>query len=196
MGRRVAWAVTLLAGGLCFYAEMRILCSDRWQTGRVVLPGTALSVRLLRPITSANAKLGESFVAYVVRSETVRGSAPVRPGTLVEGTCLAVRKADDAAHPGYVRLALKGMVDAAGRFEPLETTTVSLWGFGDPYERGGVPLEGRGHPLPGLPADRQGNQIQSLETTDALLTGENSIKFVVLKPFSFSRPPWSRNIPF
>ena len=196
MGRRVAWTITLLAGGLCFFAEMRILSSDRWGTGRVVLPGTALSVRLLQPITSANAKLGESFVGYVVGSETVRGSAPVRPGTLVEGTCLAVRKAEDAAHPGYVRLALKGMVDAAGRFEPLETTTVSLWGSGDPDERGGILLEGRGHSPPGLSAGRQGNQIQSLDTTDALLARGNSLKFVVLKPFSFSRPPWSGNIPF
>lgn len=196
MGRWVAWAVTLLAGGLCFYAEMRILSSDRWQTGRVVLPGTALSVRLLQPLTSANAKLGQSFVGYVVGSETVRGSAPVRPGTLVEGTCLAVRKAEDAAHPGDVRLALKGMVDAAGRFEPLETTTVSLWGSGDAYGLGSVPLEGRGHSPPGLPAERQGNQIQSLETAEALLARENSIKFVVLKPFSFSRPPWSGNILF
>jgi hypothetical protein len=162
---------------------MRIAYSDRWETGRVFLSGTALSVRLLRPITSANAKLGESFVAYVVDSETVRGSAPVQPGTLVEGTCLAVRKADDASHPGYVRLALKGMVDAAGRFAPLETTTFSLWGRVDPDGRGSAPLEGREHLPFGLTAEMQGKQIQSLKTTDALLTRENSIKFVVLKAF-------------
>jgi hypothetical protein len=148
----------------------------------MIQPGTAISVRLLRPITSASAEPGQAFAGYVVSSEAVKGSAPVRPGTLVEGTCLAVRRAADNSRPGYIRLALQGLRDSEGRFAPLETTTFSQWG-GPEY--GSRRALGEGEKIGdrlALPADGKASSNQFLASADALLPTEENITFVVLKP--------------
>jgi hypothetical protein len=148
----------------------------------MIQPGTAISVRLLRPITSASAEPGQPFAGYVVSSETVKGSTPVRPGTLVEGTCLAVRRAASNSRPGYIRLALQGLRDAEGRFVPLETTTFSQWG--GPGHGSGRAL-GNGEKIGNrlaLPVVGKASSNQLLASVDALLPTEENIKFVVLKP--------------
>jgi hypothetical protein len=148
----------------------------------MIQPGTAISVRLLRPITSANAEPGQPFAGYVVSSESVKGSLPVRPGTLVEGTCLAVRRASGLSHPGYIRVVLQGLRDYEGRFAPLETTTFSQWGgsdFGSCHDVGNG--EKMGDRL-ALPVKGKALSNQLLAPADALLATEENIKFVVLKP--------------
>ena len=182
MRRCIAWTVTLVAGGLCLYPGLRMLCSRPSGTGQIIQPGTAISVRLLRPITSASAEPGQPFAGYVVSSEAVKGSAPVRPGTLVEGTCLAVRKAADNSRPGYIRLALQGLRDSDGRFAPLETTTFSQWGDPEDGSRRAVSNgEKIGYRLV-LPVETKTSSNQHLAAVDALLPTEENIKFVVLKP--------------
>jgi hypothetical protein len=185
MRRWIVWAVTLLAGGLCLYPAIRVLWSGGG-TGQMLQPGTAISVRLLRPLTSASAKPGQPFAGYVVSSEAVKGSVPVRPGTLVEGMCLAVRRATDNSR-GYIQLALQGLRGADGRFAPLETTTFSLWGSsGYSGRREGAKGERAGDRLP-LPVGGMASSPQLLAAVDALLPTEENIKFVVLKP-SFIPP--------
>ncbi|MGO8731399.1 MAG: hypothetical protein ACLQVM_01240 [Terriglobia bacterium] len=182
MRRCVAWAVTLVAGVLCLYPGLRMLWSGPGETGKIIQPGTAISVRLLRPITSANAEPGQPFAGYVVSSETVKGSAPVRPGTLVEGTCLVVRKATDNSRPGYVRLALQGLRDSDGRFAPLETTTFSQWGG---PEQGNLHAVSNGKKIGdrlALPVEAKTPSNQLFAAVEALLPTEETIKFVVLKP--------------
>ena len=131
MRRWIAWTIILLAGALCFYPGLKMVWSGPWGTGQVIQPGTAIAVRLLQPLTSASAEPGQPFAAYVVASEAVKGGTPVLPGTLVEGTCLAVRRAAGDSRPGYIRLVLQGLRDSEGRFAPLETTTFSEWGGPD-----------------------------------------------------------------
>ena len=182
MRRWIAWTITLVAGGLCFYPGLRMLWSGPWETGQMIQPGTAISVRLLRPITSASAEPGQHFAGYVVSSEAVKGSVPVRPGTLVEGACLAVRRAAGNSRPGYIRLALQGLRDSEGRFAPLETTTFSQWGGPDHGGRRAVGNVGKiGDPLT-LPVEEKTSSNQLLAAADALLPTEKDIKFVVLKP--------------
>jgi hypothetical protein len=187
MRRWIAWAVTLVAGGFCFYPGLRMLWSGPWGTEQMIQSGTAISVRLLRPITSASAESGQSFAGYVVSSETVKGSALVRPGTLVEGTCLAVRRAAGNSRPGYIRLALQGLRDADGRFAPLVATTFSQWGGPD---RGSRSAAGKGE-TPGerlaLPVEGKASSNQLLASLDALVPTEKNIKFVVLKPSPIPR---------
>jgi len=182
MRRCIAWTVTLVAGGLCFYPGLRMLWSGPWGTGQIIQPGTAISVRLLRPITSASAEPGQPFAGYVVSSETVKGSAPVRPGTLVEGTCLAVRKAADNSRPGYIRLALQGLRDSDGRYAPLETTTFSQWGGPEHGSRRAVSNGEKIGDRLALPVEAKTSSVQLLAAVDALLPTEENIKFVVLKP--------------
>jgi hypothetical protein len=182
MQRWIAWTVTLVAGCLCFYPGLRMLWSGPWGTGQMIQPGTAISVRLLRAITSASAVSGQPFAGYVVSSEAVKGSALVRPGTLVEGTCLAVRRAAGNSRPGYIRLALQGLRDAEGRFVPLETTTFSQWGGPNHGRRRALGTgEKIGDPLP-LPVEGEASSNQLPAGVDAFLPTEENIKFVVLKP--------------
>jgi len=178
MRQWMAWAVTLVVGALCFYPGIKMLWSGPWGSGQMIQPGTAISVRLLEPLDSASAQPGQPFAGYVVSSEAVKGSSPVRPGTLVEGTCLAVRKAAGDSRPGYIRLALQTLRDAQGRMAPLETTTFSQWGM--------TALGGRARgDAARRPYPASSNQL--LATMDALLPTEEDIKFVVLKP-SFIPP--------
>jgi hypothetical protein len=183
MCRWIAWTATLLAGALCFYPGLRMLWFGPWGTGQMIQPGTAISVRLLQPLTSANAQPGQSFAAYVVAAEAVKGSAPVLPGTLVEGTCLAVRRAAGDSRPGYIRLVLQGLRDSEGRFTPLETTTFSEWG-GPDRGRGRAAGNGEraGSRLTWRPMEGNCSSNQLLASVDALLPTEENIKFVVLKP--------------
>jgi hypothetical protein len=148
----------------------------------MIQPGTAISVRLLRPITSASAEPGQPFAGYVVSSEAVRGSTPVRPGTLVEGTCLAVRKATDNSRPGYIRLVLQGLRDSQGRFAPLETTTFSQWGSPDHGSHNALDMGEQIGDRLALAIEGKASSNQLLAAVDALLPTEESIKFVVLKP--------------
>jgi hypothetical protein len=148
----------------------------------MIQPGTTISVRLLRPITSASAEPGQPFAGYVVSSEAVKGSAPVPPGTLVEGTCLAVRRATDHSRPGYIRVALQGLRDSEGRFAPLETTTFSQWGGPDQGSCGGVGSSDKIGDRLALPAKGKASSNQFVASADALLPTEENIKFVVLKP--------------
>jgi len=148
----------------------------------MIQPGTAISVRLLRPLTSANAQPGQPFAAYVVAAEAVKGIAPVLPGTLVEGTCLAVRRAAGDSRPGYIRLVLQGLRDSEGRFAPLETTTFSEWGSPDSSSRRAVGNGERAGSRLVLPVEGNASSNQLLASVDAILPTEENIKFVVLKP--------------
>jgi len=183
MRRWIAWTVTFLAGGLSFYPGLSMLWSGPHGPGQMIQPGTAISVRLLRPITSASAEPGQPFAGYVVSSEAVNGTAPVRPGTLVEGTCLAVRRATDNSRPGYIRLVLRGLRDSQGRFAPLETTTYSQWGGPDHGSRIALGIGKKKGDRVALPVEGKASSNQLLAAADALLPTEENIKFVVLKPF-------------
>ena len=161
----------------------------------MIQPGTAISVRLLEPLDSASAQPGQPFAGYVVSSEAVKGSSPVRPGTLVEGTCLAVRKAAGDSRPGYIRLALQSLRDAQGRIAPLETTTFSQWGMpafggrgeGDAARRANLAMGVKSSDRLASPVAGRASSNQLLASMDALLPTEEDIKFVVLKP-SFIPP--------
>jgi hypothetical protein len=106
----------------------------------------------------------------------------VRPGTLVEGTCLAVRRASDHSHPGYIRVVLQGLRDSEGRFAPLATTTFSQWGGPD---HDSCRAAGNGEKIGDqLALHVEGKALSDhlLASAEALLPTEENIKFVVLKP--------------
>jgi len=182
MRRWIAWAVTGVMGGLCLYPALRMLWSGPYGTGQMIQPGTTLSVRLLRPLNSASAEPGQTFAGYVVSSEAIRGSALVRPGTVVEGTCLAVRRASEHSRPGYIRVALQGLRDSEGRFAPLETTTFSQWGGPHLAIWRATPEGDKIDDRLILPVEEKSFSNQFIASADAFLPTEETIKFVVLKP--------------
>lgn len=149
----------------------------------IVSPGTALVVRITRPLDSENAKLGERFEGSVVSSAAVRGPVLIPSGARVEGRCVAVSQGDGQERPGYLRVALSGLFDPQGHLWPIETTTVSLWG-GSP----GVPSTSERSNGAKILADNGAvSQVISTargirESLDAIITPEKTLTFVLLKP--------------
>lgn len=186
--RWVPWTITLVLGMLCFGPELWMLWSGPSGTG-IIQPGTAISVRLLRPLTSASAAPGQRFVAFVVSSEGVQGSAHIHPGMRVEGVCVAVRRATANAQPGYIRLVLQGLRDSEGRFAPLETTTFSEWGR---PPRTGSGTGDHAASTGFRPAWPIAGSPQMVASAEALLPTQENIDFVVLKP---SRIPSHFHLP-
>ncbi len=148
----------------------------------IVSPGTALVVRIIHPLDSENAKLGDRFEGSVVSAIAVRGPALIPSGSRVEGRCVAVKQGDGQEHPGYLRVVLSGLFDPHGHLWPIETTTVSFWGsfthpnFRQVSNQGKVLADNRA--LPGIVSTSQ--DIHS--GLDAAITPEKTVTFVLLKP--------------
>lgn len=148
----------------------------------IVSPGTALVVRLLRPLDSENAKLGDRFEGSVVSAVAVKGPVMISPGARVEGRCVAVRQYDSQDRPGYLRLVLSGLLDPHGHLWPIETTTVSFWG--SPALQGGPGIRREAKDL----ADTiTMSQVISTargisDRLDAIITPEKPLTFVLLRP--------------
>ncbi len=143
----------------------------------LALPGTALTVRLLRPINSHSARVGEPFQAVVVSTTTPKGSATIPTGTVVEGRCVAARPEEDGGKPGYLRLTLSGLWDNQGRYYRLETTALS--------ESGDESLE-EGHGELGASPGAGKGSAQVEWPPEAVVSPEADLTFVLLKPLAFS----------
>ncbi len=158
--RRWHWLAHFGAGVLCFLLGLMILRSVAPGSPEVLLPGTALTVRLKHPLTSQNTRLGEVFEAWVDSAHGISGASPLPPSARVEGRCVAVRPGEGDGRPGYLRLVLSGLWDAQGHFAPLETTTVSLSGKGPAHKA-----------------------VQSAAANaEVVVTPDVSLTFVLLKP--------------
>lgn len=141
----------------------------------LALPGTALTVRLLRPINSHSARVGEPFQAVVVSTTAPKGSATIPTGTVVEGRCVAARPEEDGGKPGYLRLTLSGLWDNQGRYYRLETTALS--------ESGDESLEA-GHGALGSAPDAGKGSAQAEWPPEAVVSPEADLTFVLLKPLA------------
>jgi len=157
--RRWYWLAHLGAGALCFLLGLIILRSVAPGSPEVLLPGTALTIRLKHSLTSKNTRLGEVFEAWVDSASGISGASPLPPSARVEGRCVAVRPGEADGRPGYLRLVLSGLWDAQGHFAPLETTTVSL------------SAKGLAH-----------KAAQSAANVEVVVTPDVSLTFVLLKP--------------
>jgi hypothetical protein len=173
------WIGHLTVGALCFTLGLMILRSVAPASPDVLLPGTALTVRLIHPLSSRNTQLGDTFEASVDSAQGINGNSPVPPSLRVEGRCVAVRAGELDGHPGYLRLALSGLWDFQGHLSPLETTTVSLSGKGP---------DARGQKLSPIlnaatsPNDKDDNVTARNNGDDVIVTPDVSLTFVLLKP--------------
>jgi hypothetical protein len=125
---RARWPGFLLVLGVVGFFLRAGLVRSRTTT-EMIQPGTVLSVRFDRILSSSRVHLGESFEGRTVLPN--RGGSPEQSQSQreaeVEGRCVAVRR-NNASRPGYLRLVLTGIRDQHGRTVPLATETVSLWG--------------------------------------------------------------------
>lgn len=84
--------------------------------------GTQLNIRLQLPLSSASARVGESFSAVLDTPVIVAEKTVVPRGTLVTGSVMAT-KASELHDPGYLRLTLISMV-VNGKTIPLRTSSI------------------------------------------------------------------------
>jgi hypothetical protein len=148
----------------------------------IISPGTALVVRIIHPLDSENAKMGDRFEGSVVSAISVRGPALIPTGARVEGRCVAVRQGDGDEHPGYLRVVLSGLLDPHGHVWPIETTTVSLWGSSGSPNMGGR-LSQRKVLADNVAVSRVLSAARDVrENLDAIITPEKTLTFLLLKP--------------
>ncbi|HZO99312.1 MAG TPA: hypothetical protein VFD30_03365 [Terriglobia bacterium] len=147
----------------------------------IISPGTALVVRIIHPLDSENAKMGDRFEGSVVSAISVRGPALIPTGARVEGRCVAVRQGDGDEHPGYLRVVLSGLLDPHGHVWPIETTTVSLWGSPGPLHE--EPSSQRKVLADNVAVSRVLSTARDVrENLEAIITPEKTLTFVLLKP--------------
>jgi hypothetical protein len=90
--------------------------------GDEIPAGTQLNIRLQLPLSSASARVGESFSAVLDAPVIVAEKTVVPRGTLVTGSVMAT-KASELHDPGYLRLTLISMV-VNGKTIPLRTSSI------------------------------------------------------------------------
>ncbi len=171
----------ILTGLACFSWGIKTMWSGGWNAKEVFPAGTALTVRLLRPLTSQTAALGEVVEGIIVSSAVLKGEGAIPPGTPVELRCVAARKGEGETRPGYLRLALSGLRDARGHLLPLEATTFSLsaargYGLGFDFWDS---LSGENS----APQAASHSSVGSGSNTgEVVVKPESSLTFVLLKP--------------
>ena len=85
--------------------------------------GTQLDIRLQSPLSSASARVGESFSAVLDAPVIVAEKTVVPRGALVTGSVMATKASAELDDPGYLRLTLISMV-VNGKTIPLRTSSI------------------------------------------------------------------------
>ncbi len=185
--RPLALGGMVLAFALCLGWSLRVVWSDTTGSMRVIPAGTTVTVRLLQPVDSRSAQAGDRFEARVVAVEPSSSAMVMAPGTRVEGRCVAARAAEYDSRSGYLRLALGGVRDPWGHIVPLEATTVSQWGSEPlPYQesaRSNDLSRTAGH------SDLAPALLSEAESSEAILTPDTDLTFVLLRPARVSPSP-------
>jgi len=95
--------------------------------GNEIPAGTQLNIRLQLPLTSASARVGQSFSAVLDSPVIVAEKTIVPRGALVTGSVMASKASAELDDPGYLRLTLISMV-VNGKTVPLATSSVFVKG--------------------------------------------------------------------
>ena len=91
--------------------------------GDEIPAGTELNIRLQLPLSSASARVGESFSAVLDAPVIVAEKTVVPRGALVMGSVMSAKASTEPNDPGYLRLTLISMV-VNGKTIPLRTSSI------------------------------------------------------------------------
>jgi len=191
--RRWPWFTALALLVFCVLVGFRTSWLGVSGPTEVMSPGTVLTVRLERTLTSGEALPGDPFEARVVSIQATKGSAAPSPGSAVEGRCVAVRKEEGSDRPGYLRLALTGLRDSEGRLMQLDSSTFSQWGGESDIERAEsgsaseLPRVSRASTPGRPPARTKASPGLSPSPGEAVVTPQSALDFVVLDPVPVRR---------
>jgi len=85
--------------------------------------GTPVNIRLQTALSSARARVGESFSAVLDDPVILGGKTIVPRGALVTGSVMAAKASADRHDPGYLRLTLTSIL-VNGKMIPLRTSGI------------------------------------------------------------------------
>lgn len=89
--------------------------------------GTPITIRLQAPISSANSRPGDSFMAVLDEPIVVSGQTVAARGAAVLGRVVAARRSGRLHNPGYLRLALTS-ITVAGKTVPVQSSSIFVKG--------------------------------------------------------------------
>jgi len=179
-GATLTFEISTVAATAIFVMAAKFLWPEALASQRLIPRGTVLTIQLDSPISSQTAHLGDQFYGHI---KSAAGAATILAGARVVGKCVAARGPQFGRAPGYLRLALSGLIDAKGNFAPLYTSTVSFWG--DRLLSSGVQTELTGD----LPLVRAADVPASPQRSeDAVARPEQQLSFVMLRPVVVAHP--------
>jgi hypothetical protein len=127
-GWTLAFETLTVAAVLAFLLGVNVLWPEGLGSGRLIPRGTVLNIQLDDPVSSRTAHLGDRFYGRILSTQGSDTVGPTLVGARVVGRCVATRDGQGAGGPGYLRLALSGLIDSRGHVLPLDTSTVSFLG--------------------------------------------------------------------
>lgn len=89
--------------------------------------GTAITIRLLRTISSAQVHAGDHFEGTLEDPITIAGRNTLERGAAVTGRILAAKASGSRHDPGYLRIALASL-SVDGKAMPIETSSLFVKG--------------------------------------------------------------------
>jgi len=176
-GWTLAFETLTVLAALAFLLGIKTLWPEALASSRLIPRGAVLTVQLDDPISSRTAHLGERFYGHILSAQSADELALTLPGVRVVGQCVAVRDGQPEGEPGYLRLALSGLVDSGGHIAPLDTSTVSFWGERVMTSEGAAGLV-RGAAL----AQEAGATGSATSSEEAVVAPDRRLSFVMLRP--------------
>jgi len=182
-GWTLAFETLTVVATLAFFLGIKVLWPEALASSRLIPRGTVLKVQLDEPISSRTAQLGDQFHGHILSVQGADELALTLSGVRVVGRCVAARDGQPAGEPGYLRLALSGLIDPAGHIAPLDTSTVSFWG-----ERV-MNSEVAGELVRGAALARGGDATGSVPPSEEVVAAPGRpLSFVMLRPAIVPHP--------
>jgi len=146
--------------------------------------GSPIVVRLLAPLSSADARPGDSFSAVLDEPILIRGHILAQGGTPVLGRVAAARPCGPSNREGYLRLTLSSIATSPGSLN-VSTSSIFAKGSARKLDPPSVPVDGlasAGGRI--VQANATATSSNRTRTADAEFSTAQRLTFHLLRPLS------------
>jgi hypothetical protein len=159
-----------------------------------IASGTAITVRLQTPVSSASSASGDFFDAVLDESLGSDGKTIVRRGAFVRGKVVGAKASENLQDPGYLRLTLT-RISINGKSYPLQTASIFVKGGTHEKRKlaliaggasGGAPIDaaGAGHKGALVGAAAETDSTYATNKQDVSFAAERRLTFSLSQPLS------------